>query len=495
MDRNYNFMKRVNKIVITGHLIMFLCVFGGFFREFLISKRNAIEIAGISLALLIGVSLAIVLYKKNAASEAIKYILFITFTIVYTYVSFTSRTGIIFIFVFAMSLIYCSYSEKKFTYIQCSIMFIINMLEIVVQLVSGKVSEQFITEDIVKVITFLIFYITVAVVVSITRNLNNEAEEKIIEIEKAQEQQKKMVEDILRITNIINKNSNEVHDAFEEIVQGSQSVAYAVGEISNGASHTAVDIQNQTELANQIQNKIQETVQESRDMEDAAKITENVVKRGMNIVDDLSNKSEIVNKSSENVYTMMHSLNEKANNIANITELITDIAEQTNLLSLNASIEAARAGEAGKGFAVVADEVKKLAEQSKDSAEKIANIIRQLQEETNHSVDAVLELKETNSMQNQLVVESNGILKEIGTKTSEVKSKIDGVNANVKNIMESINSIVSSSSNLAAISEETLANAEEASTKTEQYLQKATSSQNLVLELINTAHEMEKYKN
>ena len=53
---------------------------------------------------------------------------------------------------------------------------------------------------------------------------------------------------------------------------------------------------------------------------------------------------------------------------ANNTDVIA-ISSQTNLLALNASIEAARAGEAGRGFAVVAEEIKKLAEDSKTTAD------------------------------------------------------------------------------------------------------------------------------
>ena len=74
----------------------------------------------------------------------------------------------------------------------------------------------------------------------------------------------------------------------------------------------------------------------------------------------------------------MH-LSEQTNQIGNITRLVTDIANQTNMLSLNAAVEAARAGENGKGFAVVASEIRKLADQSKKSAEKIHTLISDIQ--------------------------------------------------------------------------------------------------------------------
>ena len=76
----------------------------------------------------------------------------------------------------------------------------------------------------------------------------------------------------------------------------------------------------------------------------------------------------------------IHELERMSDEIEKVVQMIGDIASQTNLLSLNASIEAARAGEQGKGFAVVATEVGALAIQSSKSADDIAAMIRQIQE-------------------------------------------------------------------------------------------------------------------
>lgn len=79
-------------------------------------------------------------------------------------------------------------------------------------------------------------------------------------------------------------------------------------------------------------------------------------------------------------------LSEQAGQIGNISKLVGELAGETNMLALNAAVEAARAGEHGKGFAVVASEIRKLADQSKQSAEKASQIVVDIQKSTNTMV-------------------------------------------------------------------------------------------------------------
>lgn len=89
----------------------------------------------------------------------------------------------------------------------------------------------------------------------------------------------------------------------------------------------------------------------------------------------VENQLEQVHQAVEHLVESMSDISKSSGESKGVIQTITDISGHINLLALNASIEASRAGEYGAGFAVVAAEIKKLANQSKLSAEQIKEII------------------------------------------------------------------------------------------------------------------------
>jgi methyl-accepting chemotaxis protein len=94
-------------------------------------------------------------------------------------------------------------------------------------------------------------------------------------------------------------------------------------------------------------------------------------------------------ESTRRAGDVIRGLEDAAQRIGQMVDLIGTIAKQTNLLALNATIESARAGEAGKGFAVVAAEVKQLATQTAKAADAIVSQIQAVQNATSEAVMSI----------------------------------------------------------------------------------------------------------
>lgn len=120
-------------------------------------------------------------------------------------------------------------------------------------------------------------------------------------------------------------------------------------------------------------------------------------------------------------------LSEQTGQIGHITNLVSDLANQTNLLALNAAVEAARAGEHGRGFAVVASEIRKLADQSKKSAERINALVAEIQQATNATVMVTEE-------GNKMVQQGTRLVQRTGEAFHGLIAAIDGTYESVQQI-------------------------------------------------------------
>jgi methyl-accepting chemotaxis protein len=84
-------------------------------------------------------------------------------------------------------------------------------------------------------------------------------------------------------------------------------------------------------------------------------------------------------KSYEATNTAIEALQDKIRRIEKIVDTINNVSIQTNMLAVNGFVEAATAGEHGRGFSVVAGDIRNLATESAENADKIKDLVRDLQ--------------------------------------------------------------------------------------------------------------------
>lgn len=263
-------------------------------------------------------------------------------------------------------------------------------------------------------------------------------------------------------------SSKELKTASTDTGLSSAQIAASMDELAKATSEETIQINQAVDTINQLSELVKKV---SLDTESIAVVSEKVAhsaQAGQKATNDIAGEINELYVYTKEVAQVINELSSASGEIGEIVSMIQGIAEQTTLLALNAAIEAARAGEQGRGFSVVADETGKLAEQSKQAAKMIADLIVQMTARIEHAVSVMHQGIERVEVGKDLASKATVTFEEIFKVLKNNVEQINVVARSAKQMFVSNENVIGAITTIASISEERMASTQEISASTEE---------------------------
>ncbi len=307
-------------------------------------------------------------------------------------------------------------------------------------------------------------------------------------------QVRKMLDQVSNGTSVVASASEQLNASAYETSVATEHITNAVQEIASGSETQLESLQNSSKAFEEIASGMMRITESSLYAAESASHVSEQAKNGNHSIQSSVQKINDMQESVKNSTAALARLVEHSEKIGTITEVIAGITEQTNLLALNASIEAARAGEHGKGFAVVANEVRKLAEQSKESAEQITGLINEVQADTSKVVDIMKKgsvhvkggakaIQEAGNIFGTIVTEIEAVnhqIQEVSAASKQLSISTDEISSTAQELLEIAKNSLQNSSRVANSSKESLVSMEEITISAESLSKLALELQKMI---------------
>ncbi len=381
------------------------------------------------------------------------------------------------------------YLETTFTVICAGIMDVLMLIRAIVCFV-GKDTDM----GVAWILVVLIFAVMAYALYLTAENVVREQQTDQQEIKYHLMYQEEITQNMVDVVEKGNQHIELLQSKLDGFHDATEEVARSVDAISQGVNGTVRDMENQTTMTAQIQGVIDNLIRVKDHTLDSAKEAVAATESGGQLVEQLKEKSDAISVANQSVTEVAHELQEKISSAEEITQIIYQVSSQTNLLALNASIEAARAGEAGRGFSVVADEIRKLADNTKQSIDKITDLLQGVTKLADQTTALVMNSVQASDAQAEYIDEVTAAFRSIADVVEVLNSNMTSLDALSNDLHESNNVIIDSLANQQAASEQIAANAISSAELSECNLEDlgdVISELNEIAEIIGSLSQME----
>jgi len=205
------------------------------------------------------------------------------------------------------------------------------------------------------------------------------------EVNIATQELTEMAEELKTSTNI-NKSAEEVAATAEELSANIEELSTSAGEVATALLEMAEAIKMVQEKSHNATNMTGEGLSGIEELAGLTKQGGEAIEQVVSLLACSRDGAKAVwlkiqeaIKSYASTNVAIETLQDKIRRIEKIVDTIENVSIQTNMLAVNGFVEAATAGEHGRGFSVVAGDIRNLATESAENADKIKDLIRDIQ--------------------------------------------------------------------------------------------------------------------